>query len=136
MSFEPPISICDYVCEHIESLCPEVVDEIRIYFENNKNILAPLGLTMINCSNTGEYLPPFHQNCCTNLDIKICKFTSCVINAVVKFHPPFIPACTKGNGQVLDSHCVGSEFTPSPTHMPSTASPSLRNEGKTFGFML
>ena len=95
-SFEPPISICDYVCEHIESLCPEVVDEIRIYFENNKNILAPLGLTMINCSNTGEYLPPFHQNCCTNLDIKICKFTYCVINAVVKISCSIYSSMHKG----------------------------------------
>ena len=36
--------------------------------KRSTKILAPLGLTLINCSNTGEYLPP-NQHCCTNLDI-------------------------------------------------------------------
>ena len=96
---------------------------------DNKNILAPHGLTMINCSNTGEYLP-FNQHCCTNLDIEICKFSFCVMNSAVAISSS-IPACTKGNGQVAGSQCMGSMVTPSPsvsTHMPSTESPSLRSE--------
>ena len=77
-SFEPPTSVCDYVCKYLESVCPQVIDEIRIYFETNEKKLAPRGLTMINCSNTGEYLPP-NQHCCTNLDIEIRKFFYCAI---------------------------------------------------------
>ena len=72
--FELPTSVCEDVCEHLENLCPEVVREIDIFFETNKEILAPYGLTMINCSNTGDYLPPI-QHCCSSLGIDIRKFS-------------------------------------------------------------
>ena len=72
--FELPTSVCEDVCKHLENLCPEVVREIDIFFETNKEILAPYGLTMINCSNTGDYLPPIHH-CCTSLGIDIRKFS-------------------------------------------------------------
>ena len=71
--FEAPTSVCEDVCKHLERLCPQVIQEINIFFKTNENILAPVGLTMINCSNTGDYLPPL-SHCCTNLGIDTCKF--------------------------------------------------------------
>ena len=76
-TFEPPTSVCRDVCEYLWSLCPEVYEEFSRFFESNELRLSPIGLTMINCSNTGDYINPLHH-CCTDLDIAIRKFQHCV----------------------------------------------------------
>ena len=68
--FEPPTSICEDTCNQLRSLCPVEWELARDYFETRPN-LGTLGFTMINCSNTGEYLPPSH--CCEDLGIEIRK---------------------------------------------------------------
>ena len=65
--FEPPKSVCGGVCDHLRSLCPQRFDQLRAYF----NSLSDVGLTSINCSNTGQYLDFPH--CCSDLDIEIRK---------------------------------------------------------------
>ena len=68
--FEPPKSVCGGVCDHLRSLCSEEYDKIKAYFDSRSD-LVDLGFTMINCSNTGQYLDFPH--CCSDLDIEIRK---------------------------------------------------------------
>ena len=68
--FEPPTSVCEDTCNYLRSLCPNEWILAREYFEARPPLVRN-GFTMINCSNTGEYLPPSH--CCEDLGIKICK---------------------------------------------------------------
>lgn len=72
-TFEPPTSVCEDVCERLRNLCPLEFNQLSLYFKSNSKILAPLGVTMINCSNTGEYIDPLHH-CCSDLNIDIRKF--------------------------------------------------------------
>ena len=67
--FEPPTSVCEDVCNYLRSLCPEEFLQVSEYFRIRTD-LARYGLTMINCSNTGEYLEPL-EHCCSDLTIKI-----------------------------------------------------------------
>ena len=68
--FEPPTAVCEDVCEYLRSLCPEEFAQVVEYFRIRQD-LTRLGLTMINCSNTGEYLPPKH--CCSDVAVDIRK---------------------------------------------------------------
>ena len=68
--FEPPKSVCGGVCDHVRSLCPQQYDQIRSFFDSRSDFVN-LGLTLINCSNTGQYLHFLH--CCSDLDIEIRK---------------------------------------------------------------
>ena len=68
--FEPPTSVCEDICNYLRSLCPMEWEQASEYFEVRPD-LASIGFTMINCSNTGEYLPPSH--CCEDLGIEIRK---------------------------------------------------------------
>ena len=70
--FQPPTSVCQDVCEHFKTQCPQVYQQLSQYFTSNEEDLAPLGLTMINCSNTGDFIDPL-KHCCTDLDIEIRK---------------------------------------------------------------
>ena len=71
--FEPPTSVCEDVCEYLRNLCPDLFEQMALYLELNAAVLAPVGLTMINCFITGDYLSPL-QHCCTDLNIEICEF--------------------------------------------------------------
>ena len=71
--FEPPTSVCEDVCEHLRNLCPDQFQQLSLHFLLNADVLAPAGLTMINCMNTGDYISPL-QHCCSDLDIKIREF--------------------------------------------------------------
>ena len=70
--FEPPASVCQDVCEHLRNLCPVLFEQLRLHFLRNAPLLAPNGLTMINCSNTGDFIEPLNH-CCTDLDIDTCE---------------------------------------------------------------
>ena len=71
--FEPPTSACEDTCNHLRSLCPIEWELAREYFEERPD-LAEKGFTLVNCSNTGEYLPPSH--CCEVPGIEKCKCNS------------------------------------------------------------
>ena len=71
--FEPPTPICEDTCIHLRSLCPNEWEQVRQFMEAQP-FLTRNGFTMINCSNTGEYLPPSH--CCEDLGIEKCKCNS------------------------------------------------------------
>ena len=104
--FEPPTSVCEDVCEHLRNLCPDLFEKLALYFAYNTAVLAPNGLTMINCFITGDYLSPL-QHCCSDLDIEIREFW---------IHPPSftmmyytLPACMTLNDAgdlVPDPKCV------------------------------
>ena len=68
--FEPPTSICEATCNYLRSLCPNEWEKVSQFMETQL-FLTKNGFTMINCSNTGEYLPPSH--CCEDLGIEIRK---------------------------------------------------------------
>lgn len=70
--FEPPTSVCEDVCEYLRSLCPTEFELVEAYFEQRADLLTQYGLTMINCSDTGEYLNEL-DHCCSDLSIDICK---------------------------------------------------------------
>ena len=67
--FEPPASVCQDVCDHLHNLCPLLFEQLEVYFSGT---VTPEGVTMINCSDTGEYIAPL-QHCCEDLDIDIRK---------------------------------------------------------------
>ena len=71
-TFEPPTSVCEDVCEHLRNLCPSEFKQLSLYFMSKKIELGELGVTMIDCSNTGEFIDPL-QHCCSDLDIDIRK---------------------------------------------------------------
>ena len=71
--FELPTSVCEDTCNNLRSLCPFEWELARQLIEDGPNS-AEKGFTMINCSNTGEYLPPSH--CCEVPGIKNCKCNS------------------------------------------------------------
>ena len=68
--FEPPTSVCEDTCNYTRSLCPEEWELVRNFVNVQPSYLEN-GFTMINCSNTGEYLDPL-SHCC--LDLGICKW--------------------------------------------------------------
>ena len=68
--FEPPTSVCEDVCEYLWNLCPNEFQQMALQFSFEAESLAKLGLTMINCLNTGEFISPL-QYCCSDLDIEI-----------------------------------------------------------------
>ena len=70
--FEPPTSVCEDVCNHANYICPDEFRQLTLHFTNNAGELRPLGLTMINCSNTGDFISPL-QHCCSDLGIDIRK---------------------------------------------------------------
>ena len=69
--FNSPTSVCRGACEHLRSLCPKEFELLTQYFQNSQ-FLAEVNITMINCSNTGDFIDPL-QHCCTDLDIEIRK---------------------------------------------------------------
>ena len=70
--FEPPTSVCKDVCSYTHSLCPEQWALVKEFMKNQPRYVEN-GFTMINCSNTGEYLDPL-SHCCEDLGInEICK---------------------------------------------------------------
>ena len=71
--FEPPTSVCMEVCNYLRELCPLEWEVLATFFEQNDAIFRPLGITFINCSNTGEFLDPLPY-CCSDvgLDIRMC----------------------------------------------------------------
>ena len=70
--FEPPSSVCEETCDYLRYLCPEEFEALMEYFRSREHILGRLGVTMINCSNTGEYIAPL-DHCCSDLNIEIRK---------------------------------------------------------------
>jgi hypothetical protein len=68
--FEPPTSVCEDVCEHLKNICPDQFQQLALHFLLNSGVLQPLGLTMINCLDTGDYISPL-QHCCSDLGIEI-----------------------------------------------------------------
>ena len=70
--FEPPTSVCEDVCEHLKNICPDQFQQLALHFLLNSGVLQPLGLTMINCLDTGDYISPL-QHCCSDLGIEIRK---------------------------------------------------------------
>ena len=62
-------SVCQDVCDHLHNLCPLLFEQLEVYFSGT---VTPEGVTMINCSDTGEYIAPL-QHCCEDLDIDIRK---------------------------------------------------------------
>ena len=76
--FQPPTSVCKEMCWHLQNLCPIAFDQLATYFRGNSAMLAPLGVTMINCSNTGEYVDPL-EHCCSDLDITIRECDHCML---------------------------------------------------------
>ena len=72
--FEPPTSVCEETCEYLRYLCPMEFEGLAEYFRIRDADLRPLGVTMINCSNTGDYLDPL-DHCCSTLDIEPRKIT-------------------------------------------------------------
>ena len=70
--FEPPTSVCEDTCNYLRTLCPQEWEFLNQYMEDRPSI-APLGFTMLNCSNTGEYLHPLTY-CCQDLGIEIRKY--------------------------------------------------------------
>ena len=75
--FESPTSICEDTCNYLRSLCPVEWEQVS-QFLDSQPFLKGIGFTMINCSNTGEYLPPSH--CCEDLGIGIRKCITVVIS--------------------------------------------------------
>ena len=71
--FEPPTPVCPHVCNYITEICEDAWEEIFKMAQNVDEYLAPKGLTLINCSNPSEYLPPV-PHCCSNLGIDISKY--------------------------------------------------------------
>ena len=69
--FEPPISVCEDVCSYTHSLCPEIFEAIGQHLVDENS--TSYGVTLINCSNPGEYLDPV-PHCCSDLGIEIRKF--------------------------------------------------------------
>ena len=91
-AFRPPTSVCQDVCEHLRNLCPLEFMQLMKHFETNAQFLAPEGLTMINCSNTGDFIDPL-QHCCSDLDIVIRKWLHgiSIPAKVKKEYPPPSP---------------------------------------------
>ena len=71
--FEPPSSVCEEACTELSKLCPIGWAQVVSFFELNEVNAAPLGLSLIDCSNSGKYLNPI-PNCCSNIGINICEF--------------------------------------------------------------
>lgn len=71
--FEPPTSVCEDVCSYTRSLCPDVFEALGRYFVEQN--FTSYGITLMNCSNPGEYLDPV-PHCCLDLGIEICNFTT------------------------------------------------------------
>ena len=70
--FKPPTSVCEDICEHLRNICPDEFQQLSLHFQLNSGVLQPLGLTMINCLDTGDYISPL-QHCCSDLGIEIRK---------------------------------------------------------------
>lgn len=69
--FKNPTSVCQDVCMYLQSLCPIVFEQLEKYFTSNQQLVS-VGMKMINCSNTGDFISPL-QHCCEDLDIEIRK---------------------------------------------------------------
>ena len=69
--FEPPTSVCKDVCNYLRSLCLVEYEFVLDYFQQRPGLLLA-GLTLINCSNTGEYIEPL-PHCCSDVGIDIRK---------------------------------------------------------------
>ena len=127
--FEPPTSVCQDVCEYLWNLCPDQFQQLALHFLRNANVLTPAGLTMINCSNTGDYISPL-QHSCSDLDIKIREFwlqPQSFISSYLLTHP----ACTKVNDSDLvpDPECKRTQTVEMPSASPSTQTPRTQNQG-------
>ena len=68
---KPPTSVCKDVCNYLRSLCPVEYEFVLDYFQQRPGLLLA-GLTLINCSNTGEYIEPL-PHCCSDVGIDIRK---------------------------------------------------------------
>jgi c-mer proto-oncogene tyrosine kinase/anaplastic lymphoma kinase/receptor tyrosine kinase len=106
--FVPPTSVCQGVCEYLRSLCPKEFAALADYFSSRPD-LGHSGITLLNCSNTGEYIAPLNH-CCSDLDIAI--------------------PCTKVNSSgdlVPDPECMRSDSvtlpSPSPSAEPQSTEP-------------
>ena len=105
-AYEPPTAVCGDVCTYLRNLCPDEYEQLAGYFSVKAEWFVPYGLTMINCSNTADYLPSV-QHCCTDLDIEIRMLQISTISLYL-FHSP---ACTQVNDSgypVPDPKCVPS----------------------------
>ena len=71
--FEPPTSVCMEPCNHLAEICPLEWERLVAFFEHEDISLKKNGLTLINCSNTGEYLDLPH--CCSDVGVDIGKFS-------------------------------------------------------------
>ena len=67
---EPPTSVCEEVCHYMVGLCPEKWQRAMELFEVSRSITNATGLSLINCSNTGEYLEPL-PHCCSYTGVEI-----------------------------------------------------------------
>ena len=68
--FEPPTSVCEEVCRYIVRLCPEQWQEMMDLIEVSRRTGSGTGLSLINCSNTGEHLEPL-PHCCSYAGVEI-----------------------------------------------------------------
>ena len=73
-------------------------NELDVYYKNNVEVFEQMGLTALNCSNTGDSLDQL-KYCCTDLGIKPQSKTPVA-------RPP---NCTKANNTVPNSECVRSD---------------------------
>ena len=138
--FQSPTSVCIEFCNYLQETCPFEWEIVIGYFEENDFWLRPIGLTFINCSNTGEYLDPLPY-CCSDvgLQIRMFSFIIGVIDLYVQKKVYFIytytyvcylhTACTELDGSgnlVSDPACFSSTSTvaqpsPSPTVSPGSS---------------
>ena len=109
--FEAPTSLCEDICDYFSRICHEEFGDLAEYYMNIVDF-SKYGVTMINCSNTGEYLDPL-GHCCSDLKIEIRKCT--YSNHYDLFYcPPVIYylACTNVSDSgdlVQDPDCMISE---------------------------
>ena len=96
--FQLPTSVCEGTCEHFRSVCFEVFNGINAYYKSYVEFFEQMGVTPMNCSNTGDSLDQL-EHCCTDLGIKTQTKTPVA-------RPP---DCTKVNDTVPNSECVRSD---------------------------
>ena len=77
-TFQPPASVCMETCNYLREICPNEWNDVISYMEENESLIRGLGLSFINCSNTGEYLNPL-PHCCSDVGVDIRTSSSIVL---------------------------------------------------------
>lgn len=71
---ELPTSVCMESCKYVQEICPLEWEKLLAHFEPNEPFLRRNGVTLFNCSNTGEYLNPL-PHCCSDVLVDTCMCT-------------------------------------------------------------